>query len=1062
MNKNLRSTFLGIALLPFALSATTYYVSPTGNDNNNGTSQTTPWRTLARVQQLSNYGQPGDQILFARGGSYPGQLQWNSSGTAASNIVFGAYGTGAQPIINGATTVTGWTQHSGNIYRANVSQSVKYVFVNGALQTLARYPNTGWLRVSTCNNTQLTSSNLTQSSGHWSGATMVLRSTNWCYENRTINTHSGNSLTFPATTYYAGNYNWGFFLCNKLSELDSPGEWYHDAATGVLYLWAPTGVNPNGLNVEASVYDYGIWTDWQRGRIRIQDINFKGQKLAGVNIAGGSFITVTGCTFEKLYAGIDSYGWDNTYTNNIYRNTYASAVSLIDERSTVSNSTFTDIALVAGLGESAVGYFGIHMIGQDNIIRENRLSNIGYSAIFVHGSPLVERNVISGYLATVNDGGGIYWDNGNNMVIQDNIVRDPIGNMESVATNYQVNYRICHGIYFGNAVITGTIVQRNTVSGCSSGIHVDHTMVSENNQVKNNILFNNTVQLSISDYSNYNGPGAQPPYYRATYNTVYSGNQLYSLHPDQLCVSILNVYQQGNVDFGNFSNNKVYNPYNELSIYSQNLSAGNFKFYTLERWQAERSEEAGSTRSPLRSTLYSTTSELSSNLVLNGTFGSNVNGWGGWPTNAQVTRDLSYLDAGALKANLPNNTQSSWFYLRNPDQFSMQNGQWYRMKFSVQSNIHGIVQAGVKGISQLSSPVSIFEKSIPFDGQRRDMELYFQGNLTEQALTQFTNTIVEPTYWLDNVELHRVTVTPRVPANEHILFINDQATSQNFTLPADCWSDMNGNLLSGPQAVAAYSSKIIYKVTGTGCNSPTASSVGAKILLGGPLNWSTGVMRDDLRQQGLIPSTEPYSSMGYALENSGASLTASLLTATGSTAIVDWVMLELRSVDGVTVSGRRAALVRANGQVISTTGDPQITFNVPTVGKKLVIRHRNHLSVMATSTIATNGQVVDFTLSSTATYGTSALKVSGSYRGMWPGDVNSDGIIIYTGGSNDRDVVLVTIGSTVATNTVQGYSRSDANMDGWSIYTGTSNDRDLILQSIGGVVPTTVRQAQLP
>ena len=95
-------------------------------------------------------------------------------------------------------------------------------------------------------------------------------------------------------------------------------------------------------------------------------------------------------------------------------------------------------------------------------------------------------------------------------------------------------------------------------------------------------------------------------------------------------------------------------------------------------------------------------------------------------------------------------------------------------------------------------------------------------------------------------------------------------------------------------------------------------------------------------------------------------------------------------------------------------------------------------------------------------YGTNALKVSGSYRGLWPGDVNTDGAVIYTGGGNDRDVVLVTIGSTVATNTVQGYSRSDVNMDGWSIYTGSSNDRDMILQTIGGVVPTSVRQVQLP
>ena len=67
MITNLRSALLGFAVIPFVLSATIYYVSPTGNDSNNGTSTSTPWRSIARVQQLSNYGQPGDQVLFATG-----------------------------------------------------------------------------------------------------------------------------------------------------------------------------------------------------------------------------------------------------------------------------------------------------------------------------------------------------------------------------------------------------------------------------------------------------------------------------------------------------------------------------------------------------------------------------------------------------------------------------------------------------------------------------------------------------------------------------------------------------------------------------------------------------------------------------------------------------------------------------------------------------------------------------------------------------------------------------------------------------------------------------------
>lgn len=49
------------ALLAFGLSAsaTVYYVSPSGDDANNGTSQTTAWRTIARVNQSAFSLQPG-------------------------------------------------------------------------------------------------------------------------------------------------------------------------------------------------------------------------------------------------------------------------------------------------------------------------------------------------------------------------------------------------------------------------------------------------------------------------------------------------------------------------------------------------------------------------------------------------------------------------------------------------------------------------------------------------------------------------------------------------------------------------------------------------------------------------------------------------------------------------------------------------------------------------------------------------------------------------------------------------------------------------------------------
>ncbi|HOY30169.1 MAG TPA: hypothetical protein PLR96_14465, partial [Flavobacteriales bacterium] len=99
-------TATGLATL---LGATTYHISPSGSDTNNGTSQATPWRTIARLQQVSASLQPGDQVLFQRGGTYPGHLTVNSNGSAAQPIVIGSYGAGALPVISGSVEVTGWT-----------------------------------------------------------------------------------------------------------------------------------------------------------------------------------------------------------------------------------------------------------------------------------------------------------------------------------------------------------------------------------------------------------------------------------------------------------------------------------------------------------------------------------------------------------------------------------------------------------------------------------------------------------------------------------------------------------------------------------------------------------------------------------------------------------------------------------------------------------------------------------------------------------------------------------------------------------------------------------------
>jgi len=639
-----------------------------------------------------------------------------------------------------------------------------------------------------------------------------------------------------------------------------------------------------------------------------------------------------------------------------------------------------------------------------------------------------------------------------------------VGNLESVATNYVSYYPICMGIYFGNTSIKNTTVERNTVARCrGTGIHVDHTKVSVNNVIRDNVLFDNEIQLGISDFSNNSGPGAAPPYHVPNFNDVYSGNILYSIRPGQLCMHQFNVYSPNPVDFGTFTNNRYYSPYNELSIHIHNTNSGVRTDYTLEQWQQERGEDVGSTRSPLRQAPYITTSELTGNVVVNGDFTTSVSGWDVFPGNGQVTRSEQYLDNGAMRANLPNNSQSSNMVIRGLNQFSVQNGQWYRLRFSVQSDVLGILKIGVKGVSQFPNPFAIHERDVPFSPERRDLEIYFLSNLTDQAVVQLTNHYTDPRYWIDNIQLHRVAVQEVDPTADHILFYNDEATAQQFPLPPGCWSDLAGNMLTEPVTVGPFASTVIYRVLSEDCALTPTNTIGARVLLDGPLNWSTGVMRTDLRSLGLLPASEPYTALGIEVANPGVTMSPAVAALTGNNAVVDWVVLELRNNnDSHTVVERRAALLQADGDVVSHDGATMIAFTTAPQGRRLAISHRNHLGAMTANVLASNSEVVDFTQGGVALYGQEPMKVQGNRRALWSGDVSGDGIVMYTGSDNDRDLVLQAIGSVVPSSTVVAYSQADVNLDGMVRYTGADNDRDRILQVIGGVAPTAIRVSQAP
>lgn len=115
---------------------TTYYVDATaGNDSANGTSESTPWKTLDRALSNASYAKlaDGDIVKLKRGEVWREQfrLDWTRVNDGA-HVKLDAYGSGAKPIISGGLNVltATWTDLGSNIWRTPTTSYIGEIVVD--------------------------------------------------------------------------------------------------------------------------------------------------------------------------------------------------------------------------------------------------------------------------------------------------------------------------------------------------------------------------------------------------------------------------------------------------------------------------------------------------------------------------------------------------------------------------------------------------------------------------------------------------------------------------------------------------------------------------------------------------------------------------------------------------------------------------------------------------------------------------------------------------------------------------------------------------------------------
>ena len=117
------------------VSATTYYVSPSGKDTNKGSIQN-PFATL---QQAASVMKPGD-VCYLREGRYHEALVIDDlHGSFGSPIVFSAY-EDEEVVLDGSEVIHAeWSVHQGNIYKAKIESDIWQLFAGDKLMLSARW-----------------------------------------------------------------------------------------------------------------------------------------------------------------------------------------------------------------------------------------------------------------------------------------------------------------------------------------------------------------------------------------------------------------------------------------------------------------------------------------------------------------------------------------------------------------------------------------------------------------------------------------------------------------------------------------------------------------------------------------------------------------------------------------------------------------------------------------------------------------------------------------------------------------------------------------------------------
>lgn len=467
-----------------------YYVAANGNDSADG-SQGAPFKTIGKVNSLSLVA--GDKVLFNSGDIFYGNLIIKNSGVSGNPIYYGAYGTGAKPIITGFTVQT--LTQVGNLYTSNVQTNM--VLMDGVFQA---YGSTDYFTVSSAGTNSITG---TFNVPNCVGGEVVWRPKHWVLWRGTITQQTSNTITysaFPSSSggpVYPAVKGYGFFFQNHPSLCTAAGQWACNAGKLSINL-----DNPNRIVKAATIAD--LITASGKSFVTFEGISFQGANNDLVNLISCSNFTFNNC--EILYGGLYGIFGNGTSPNLTVTNceigwilSNAIFASSGSSTWTIVDNKIHDIGFVAGMGGSGEGQYFVIRDVKNSKVTGNKITKFGYVGINFQGqNNLIDKNYLDTFGTVKDDGSGIYCGGQNNTgtKITNNIVLNGLGASKGTPDS---DNRM-HGIYVDDGA-SNIEIANNTIAYCGGGgiyLHNAHEI-----NIHDNICFDNkTSQITYYNDGN--------------------------------------------------------------------------------------------------------------------------------------------------------------------------------------------------------------------------------------------------------------------------------------------------------------------------------------------------------------------------------------------------------------------------------------------------------------------------------------------------------------------------------------------------------------------------------